>query len=1114
MILQRTLSRVLVVTLILSLGIPPPPVLALKQPSLREARRDTLADLEEALGVRDPIFDEVWSWWWRGWGNVPPDAESRLKEEVADAMARVMEARAQAVLHLLRFVGVGALYEARDKAGILPSLLDERRRRFVDLTIEHVEGALDHILSLDQEQPGSSVPYIEETLGGKDPHFVLRTKRSEGTFSVAPASGWDTSQQAWFLSYTSGMLANFFNQLSDRAFVTGPNQQLLGAFGVRYRERYDWNVREETWQTFSAQERQEQFLIVIAPATADGADPIPAQAPGFRRWVAASEDGHWVHVLSPDHIALTGRELFGAWTQALKAAGLEEGSGDFSAVVARAREQPPVAIQRSGDEAATPGFLGAAQKRLLGRAGRLPANKPVLKAVGEGLRGVAGGSIRVAPLSFRSPFPRPVKGETTEVVQALVVRPVKPTRVRLPLMVIPSFGGSDPFPPVLALYLASQNVASVIVNLPLYPPRAPATWQVRTSIGGLTTWFKEEARESSEEAGRLFAAFVEQSVAELIAAATWAAGQPWGDSSRLGVAGHSLPGTLAHLAYELDPRFTAVVSFSPVDFGTLFWETGRYRPVAELLEQWDGEQARPAFLGSLRHLGLAPAADPRRHRRGLVVAVRGDEVVTAQEIAGLVKAGGFTRLDADPTEILKGLRGAAASPHLSGWLASLHAAFPRAVGLVTGRSLRRSRLIRTGTVGAAAGLGLVFFGGYWVMRRRSQRACVQPSSAGLEELSVLKEDIQKRLWDLWRINKRLRQAEEDNRAWQDASTRFKKQKQQLVDAYIRMWNAGHAPGVYQMNQAHAERDQRTVDMWDDETLRTILERFAAEDGPIPAGMGRMDSRRWRALDVARHALWLPRSDPATARWAGVVTLDVLSAREFADPEAMERALQGEWFTQVIPKEWFDAGLGPVPSAHLIPSQMIDGMMATAGYQRGIDSEVIYPGDSNLGQYGFWPRGSYVIHFRPRRRAAIEAVIHRSASLWVRRLLVHPDAVIPKNVAALVEAKQLMRVDLPRELHDIPAWLVDHYPRGSRVSGDLALIAVAPKWVSEVDQWFRYCELPALLLVGDAVNFVEKLSDAALATFLNATYERGVEQKGGIVVILGVEVHGDELDIYA
>lgn len=315
-------------------------------------------------------------------------------------------------------------------------------------------------------------------------------------------------------------------------------------------------------------------------------------------------------------------------------------------------------------------------KKMLDLAGSIPQNDVVIPDIAGMLAEAMYGkpNFDLISMEFQSPDKHPVIAEANSV-QALVIRPHATDGRRFPLVVIPTFGLSDPFPPMLALYLAKHEVASVMVTLPLYASRSPPEWEAE-KLDTTQRWLKlltMKPDASAQEQIEKFTGSIEQSLVDVAAAAAWMRRQEWVDPDRVGFAGHSVPGILAHLAFHLDPKSFGVGSFSPVvDMGTLIWKTDRYAPVRWQLE--NSGVSLELFRRSLQFLDPVRVASGRPLQRGVMDFVEGDDVVPQEELKALWEAEGQPeRFNHSPLSM------GSAPPHLTGWLAGIHETFPAVV---------------------------------------------------------------------------------------------------------------------------------------------------------------------------------------------------------------------------------------------------------------------------------------------------------------------------------------------------------------------------------------------------------------------------------------------------
>lgn len=213
---------------------------------------------------------------------------------------------------------------------------------------------------------------------------------------------------------------------------------------------------------------------------------------------------------------------------------------------------------------------------------------------------------------------------------------------RVPVVVIPSAVHLDSFARAASIWLASRGIAVLELSLPVHGPRSPPDLPERTArllgrpveLAAITTTDRYAALEL--QPGDYKTIYL-QAVAELQAAVSWLLDRPEVDPARIGVAGQSLTGMLAHFAYDLDPRISRLISVAPVvSFGESFWHARgqRYDRLREVTGRlgWDSG----SFIPVTALLDLRNSASRSAPGRGFLVTAKGDEVITDRQVQGLL----------------------------------------------------------------------------------------------------------------------------------------------------------------------------------------------------------------------------------------------------------------------------------------------------------------------------------------------------------------------------------------------------------------------------------------------------------------------------------------------
>jgi len=249
--------------------------------------------------------------------------------------------------------------------------------------------------------------------------------------------------------------------------------------------------------------------------------------------------------------------------------------------------------------------------------------------------------VRVLELTF----PAPVKSgwENSERVVAYYHLPeALPEGSRIPVVVIPSMVHLDSFARAASAWLPAQGIAVLEVSLPVHGPRSPPDLpdRVEQLLGrrlGLPAITTTERYSALELQPGDYKNLYLEAVAELSAAVSWLQERPEVDLRRIGVAGQSLTGMLAHLTYALDPRISRLISVAPVvSFGESFWNArgrryDRLRGITSRLG-WDPE----SFIPATAVLDLRNSPGRSTSGIGFLVTTKDDEVITDRQVQDLL----------------------------------------------------------------------------------------------------------------------------------------------------------------------------------------------------------------------------------------------------------------------------------------------------------------------------------------------------------------------------------------------------------------------------------------------------------------------------------------------
>jgi len=286
--------------------------------------------------------------------------------------------------------------------------------------------------------------------------------------------------------------------------------------------------------------------------------------------------------------------------------------------------------------------------------------------------------IDIYKLEMPSPFIDATHVETQTIHSYYYVpRNVEPGK-KIPAVVIPGYVYKDGYTRPIALYLASRGIAVVEMTLPYYSKRAPPEVH-----GEKTT---PQRLKLLDFDGSRFVDFMLQSASDVEASLRWLARQRNIDTSRLGVSGESVTGSIALIAHLLSELSNSLSIFIPVsDFSKLFWQE-RYQIASQHFESKGVTQEIFAKTTESIHLHNVAAGHAKNPANMLIGAVSNDELVPFANVTKLHEL-----LGSEVNFLVgKGVR-FSGSAHNSGFIARGHKVFRQvAKTILNARSEMRS----------------------------------------------------------------------------------------------------------------------------------------------------------------------------------------------------------------------------------------------------------------------------------------------------------------------------------------------------------------------------------------------------------------------------------------